>query len=82
MVEFFHDTYQALLCQCCGTLESLERLCQLVRHHDDEDSAAIRECRDLGRAMLQQSRVLEALMRADPFPSAPVRYRRPPISDP
>ena len=67
MVEFFHDTYQALLCQCCGTLESLERLCQLVRHHDDEDSAAIRECRDLGRAMLQQSRVLEALMRADPL---------------
>ena len=26
-----------------------------------------RECRDLGRAMLQQSRVLEALMRADPL---------------
>ena len=64
-----------------NVIQTLERLCQLVRHHDDEDSATIRECRDLGRAMLQQSRVLEALMQADPFPSCPVRYRRPPISD-
>ena len=64
-----------------NVIQTLERLCQLVRHHDDEDAANIRECRDLGRAMLQQSRVLEALIRADPFPSPPVRYRRPPISD-
>ena len=33
------------------------------------------------RAVLQQSRVLEALLRAEPFPTAPVRYRRPPIGD-
>ena len=66
-----------------NVIQTLERLCQLVRHHDDEDAANISECRDLGRAMLQQSRVLEAFIRADPFPSPPVRHRhrRPPISD-
>eukprot|EP00439_Symbiodinium_sp_Y106_P079519 s2304_g18.t1 len=59
-----------------NVIQTLERLCQLVRHHDDEDAANIRECRDLGRAMLQQSRVLEALIRADPFPSPPIRECR------
>ena len=64
-----------------NVLQTLERLCILVAQKNDDNSATIHECRDISRAVLQQSRVLEALLRAEPFPTAPVRYHRPPIGD-
>ena len=51
-----------------NVIQTLERLCQLVRHHDDEDAANIRECRDLGRLCFSSLECLKLSFEQIPFP--------------